>query len=424
LSEAEEALTALARSLVEDIAAARVLELAAPPRTDNPPLPPPTATPPPAREGAGAVHPHLGHHLVREHPHDTISRIAYRSTPRPYEPPAGPDAKSLQLQDAKDQLAKYGDWEQKVGEYQSASKEVEQHASQQAAQGIPLPGTYKAWTPDEHASHQRYAEDAVARALKSGRATSQEHTLDGKGRIWSPERASVHTDLAHEALDSATDVPSSRQGMLVGGFRHPGRTSVAGSLKPEDYVHADPELVKEAMAALGLIPEIRGLSPAEGSPLVHEEAVHIAHLIADLAMKRGKNLAVHMPMASAHHVEQHAQRLRDNGYSVHGVFVHTPVDNAVDSAHRAHRAGHEKYRKGKGAGAKLPMSGALAAAETSGGSSQNNDAFDMAKPSLDSWEHWDNSGGAPRRTESSGSASDSGGAIPSVEELRRRTAHG
>jgi Zeta toxin len=422
VSEAEDALLALARDLVQDMAAGRALELAR--ETGSLPAVPAQAAPaqvPEARTGAGAVHPHLGHHLVREHPHDTISRTAYSGVPRPYEPPAGPDARTLQLQDARDQLAKYDEWAGKVGDYQSASREVEQHAAHQAAQGIPLPGTYKAWTPDEHASHLRYAEDAVARALRAGRATSQEHTADGRGQIWTPERASMHSDLVHEALDNSVDVPSAKKGMLVGGFRHPGRKAVVnGSLQPQDYVHADPELVKEAMAALGLIPEIRGLSPMDASALVHEEAVHIASLIADLAMQRGKNLAVHLPMSSPDGVQDHVQRLKDNGYKVHGVFVHTPVDAAVDAARRGHRAGHEKYRQGKGPGAKLPFSGALAAAETSGGSSLNQESFDLARPSMDSWERWDNSSSPPRRTEQGGATSDvSGGGIPSAEELRR-----
>jgi hypothetical protein len=328
--------------------------------------------------------------------------------------PPGPDQKTLQLQQAHEELGKYGEWADKVKQYQSASREVEQHASQQAVQGVPLPGTYKAWTPDEHASHHRYAQDAVARALKGGRATSNEHTLDGN-QVWTPERAAMHTDLAHEALDKATDVPSSRQGMLVGGFRHPGRETMVGKLAPDQYVHADPELVKDTMAALGLIPEIKGLSPAEGSALVHQEAVHIAHLIADLAMHRGKNLAVHMPMASPDAVQAHAGRLRDAGYSVHGAFMHTPVDQGM----RAHRSGHEQYRAGKGPGAKLPLPGALAAAETSGGSSANQDTFVASQPHMDSWEHWDNSE-KPHRTSSSGATSDVSGGIPSVEELRRR----
>jgi hypothetical protein len=420
----EEALVRFARDLVEEISAGRALALAGSPgladAEGNVPGPAGVAGSPvpvpEARSGSGAVHPHLGHHLLRPGG-DTISGHAHAHVPRPWEPEA-PDAKTVALQQAKEELDKYGEWEEKVGDYQRATKELDDHSAKQAAQGIPLPGTYKPWTPDEHASHARYGEDALTSALRGGKATSQSETHDGSGQAWSGERAAMHNDLVHGALDQATDVPSGRKALLVGGLDHPAKRAVLKShpsIKPEDYVHVDHNRIKEEMAKQGLVPEVKGLSPGEASPLVHEEAAHVGHLMTAEAMRRGKNLAIHTPMSDPAAVQSHAQRLKDAGYSVHGVFVHTPVDAAVDSARRAHKNGHEKYRQEKGTGARLPLPGILASAETAGGSSVNHDVFNSSKPQFHSWEKWSHDGKLLEKSEHP--QPDHG--IASAEELRK-----
>lgn len=78
---AHEAVVALARDLVEEIAAGMAVELAAAPPAGRPAAPPPAppmATRPrnPVMKDAAAVHPHLGAHLARL-PGDTISGHAY-----------------------------------------------------------------------------------------------------------------------------------------------------------------------------------------------------------------------------------------------------------------------------------------------------------------------------------------------------------
>jgi hypothetical protein len=78
---AEESLAALARDLVEEIAAGRALELAAK-SSSSEGKPSPQGSggwvmPAPPLKGAAAVHPHLGHHLARL-PGDTICMHAYK----------------------------------------------------------------------------------------------------------------------------------------------------------------------------------------------------------------------------------------------------------------------------------------------------------------------------------------------------------
>lgn len=81
---AHESLVALARDLVEEIAAGRALELAAGQGQAAAPAAPPVPVPP-AKTGAAAVHPGLGGNLMCL-PGDTISGLAYAHL-QPSQPP-------------------------------------------------------------------------------------------------------------------------------------------------------------------------------------------------------------------------------------------------------------------------------------------------------------------------------------------------
>lgn len=78
MAAAEETLAALARDLVEEIAAGRAIELAAAVRGAAQPLPPaqPVLAAAEIKRGAAAVHPHLGERAVCL-PGDTLSGHAY-----------------------------------------------------------------------------------------------------------------------------------------------------------------------------------------------------------------------------------------------------------------------------------------------------------------------------------------------------------
>lgn len=87
---AHDAMVALARDLVEEIAAGRALELAALAPGQPPVAPVTPATVPPPKTGAGAVYPQLGVNLVVP-PGDTISGLAYVHMQPPVPPaPPGP----------------------------------------------------------------------------------------------------------------------------------------------------------------------------------------------------------------------------------------------------------------------------------------------------------------------------------------------
>jgi hypothetical protein len=74
---AQDALTALAQDLVQEIAAGMAVELATTAGTSFTLAPLQAGQPRPAPRGASAVHPGLGSHLARL-PGDTISEHAYK----------------------------------------------------------------------------------------------------------------------------------------------------------------------------------------------------------------------------------------------------------------------------------------------------------------------------------------------------------
>lgn len=86
-SDAHDALVALAGDLVQELAAARaeeILELGHPGNIPGGPIkPPPLTAGGPARQGAWAVFPHLGNHLLTQFAGDTVSSIAHRHVPKP-----------------------------------------------------------------------------------------------------------------------------------------------------------------------------------------------------------------------------------------------------------------------------------------------------------------------------------------------------
>lgn len=416
--EAEDALTALARDLLGEVFLARSESVPEVPKTQAV-MGTPMQAPPPARTGAGAVHPHLGHHLLTGHHGDTISGHAYAHVPKPYEVQQ-PDAKDLKLAEQKDQLEQQQKTIEKAGDHERAAKELDDHAADLESHGIPLPGQYKRMSPEETDTRHRYATDSVAAALKNGKATSVQHTLDGQGNIYTGDRAAMHRDLVHEALDQAVKVPSAWRGVLVGGLHHKAKQRVMKGhpeLPEDQFLHVDPRRITDRLAELGLVPEVKGLSPGEASALVHDEAQWIAQLLLRAAMERGKNVAVHTPMQSAGAIAAHADRLRGAGYHVHGLFVHTPVDKAIDHAHSSYKSGVEKYRRQQGAGAPPALPGVLAGADR-GATTAHQDAFEDGKTHLDSWEQWDNTDDL---VPSGSSGPPAGHGIASAEELRKAT---
>jgi hypothetical protein len=136
VTEAEDALLALSKDLVREIALGMALELAQPAPAE--PQQVAQVNPWPAKTGAAAVHPHLGGHLVTPYPGDTISGHAHAHVPRPVEP-ALPDPREEKLKTQGEELKGYKDWEAQVRQYRQAADELDKHVQAIRRSGKRLP---------------------------------------------------------------------------------------------------------------------------------------------------------------------------------------------------------------------------------------------------------------------------------------------
>jgi len=249
----------------------------------------------------------------------------------------------------------------------------------------------------------RNSEDALIRALASGTASDEQGTLDGRGQIWHPDRASVHNEIVSKHLDDAIPVPSHGRAILTGGMGHHRLDALqqAGAWKEGQYAPVCVHDIAEELRQAGSVPEVSGVHPAQSGVLAHREAAHVASLVTSALASRRKNLAVCGSMADPEHVRQQAGRLRNAGYSeIRGLHLSTPVDKAVRDARSA------------GTPAQAVLASAL-----SHGADKSARGFDQAKEHLDGWEKWDHSGDVPVRKARGGKPPRAAGAVHSVEDL-------
>ncbi len=240
---------------------------------------------------------------------------------------------------------------------------------------------------------------------------------------WNPERAGLHSEIVRKMLKGATGVPSQGKAIIAGGLGGSGKSTVLGKhagISQRDYLTINPDDIKEEMAKRGMVPEVKGLSPMEASPLVHEEASHIANLVAHQAYDRKKNVIWDITMSSPGSVRRRLSEMRKAGYhDVRAVFVHIPVETSVQRARDRHRRGLESFRQGQGAGGRLVPSGVIRATARAGGSNASKDTFTTLKGEFDGYKEYDNSGSKPRLV-SEHSPPEKHADVLSAEEIIRR----
>jgi Zeta toxin len=269
--------------------------------------------------------------------------------------------------------------------------------------------------PADHALAHQQAEDKLAGALGSGKATDEAHTLEGQGQIWTGERAAQHNEIIQSMIAGAAKIPSEGKAVLLAGLGtgKPEALAKTGAIDSSRHALVSTEQVKGEMAKRGMIPEVDGLRQGESTALVHKEAAHVAGLALDELTARRKNVVVDGAMTSASSAEDRIDDLRRHGYShVAGIHLSTPVDKAVERARSAHARSAGKDVQ---PGPRLAPSAALRMAAESHGADSSDHAFEEMRPHLDRWEKWDHSGKEPVRAAKGGKPEPHG--LRSVEDL-------
>lgn len=240
-----------------------------------------------------------------------------------------------------------------------------------------------------------YAYEAVALEVAAGHETHKLFARETKEGflVWDEERTLSHDQIVNEMLEEWRNVPSGGKAIFTGGLGGAGKSTVLGQYAGVDltqYATLNPDDVKEIMAEKGLVPEIPGLSPMEASPLVHEEASHIAALLANRLLVEKKNVIYDVTMTSYNSASKKIDRLLDLGYQVNAVFVDIPSEESVKRAEFRHRTGiNSLIVEGKGTGGRLlPLDVAKAQADA-----EPLKVFEVLKgeQKFDSWSVWDNS---------------------------------
>jgi predicted kinase len=211
-------------------------------------------------------------------------------------------------------------------------------------------------TDAEHAEHVAQVRDLLTEARDNGLATDNEHLIDAKRQVWSPERAKIHKEVVNSLYQIAADAPCEHKAIMAGGLAGAGKTTALDEHQRNDrsqYLTINPDDVKEELAERGLIPEVEGLSPMEASDLVHEESSHVAKLLAERALRDGKNIIWDITMASKSSTARRLDDLDQAGYITSGIFVNISVEVSTRRAEERYRHGHENYRNGRGLGGRF-----------------------------------------------------------------------
>lgn len=271
----------------------------------------------------------------------------------------------------------------------------------------PAPGPVD---PDkQYQEHVAEIETKIGAALAAGNSTDAKFTLDADRQIWAPDRAAQHKAIVDELYTAAQGVPNDGKALIAGGLGGAGKSTVLNKhagVDTSQYLTINPDDIKVILAERGLVPVIDGLSPMETTPLAHEEASHIAQLLAARAYADRKNVIWDITMSRASSVQGRIKNLRDNGYTdIQAVFVDIPVEVSVQRALARHRRGMDAYKAGKGLGGRYVPPSVIRENASADWSSANRGVFEELRGQFDGWQVYDNSveGRAPQFVDSSDS---------------------
>jgi hypothetical protein len=254
------------------------------------------------------------------------------------------------------------------------------------------------------------AVDRIGKAAsKAGLSTDALYSLNGKGKVWAPERAALHKQIVDEVWATAGNVPNEGRALFSGGLGGAGKSSTLrnplAGVDQKNYLTVNPDDVKEIMAARGMVPQLPpeiddvGLSPMEKVALIHEESSHIANLIAARAYAERKNIIWDLTMASTKSINDRIALMKAADYTeVKALFVDIPVEGSVSRAMKRYRDGQDNFARGTGFGGRFVPAYIIRKNANETFSSNNRATFQELRDQFDDWTLWDNSvdGRVPR----------------------------
>lgn len=391
--------------------------------------------PPPyeAKQGAAAIHPGVKSPITRAG--DTISGLAYKHTPKPSPfqqqpveelPQDEPQIKELigpgkmrgrVNPDGSVETLKWdGSWGPAVDPEHIVNTWLPAEPGQQSADstqgdvgkamldhftGKAEAAAAKRYTEPTHAGpltddevndRLDHVERSVSDAMHAHKSTDRK--FSSPGGVWNPGRATQHNAIVKTLMKKYADVPQEGKAVIAGGVPGAGKSTVLKSL-PDKYMPIDADEIKGEMAARGMVPKVKGLSPMEAAPLVHEESRHIASLLAHRAYAEHRNVAWDITMAGPNSPNRHIDDMTNAGYGeVKGVYVHADPKVAIARTESRYREGLEAHRTGEGLGGRY-----ISPATITGNAAGSHSVFNGLKHRFASTEEYDTSKGKPELTE-------------------------
>jgi predicted kinase len=210
----------------------------------------------------------------------------------------------------------------------------------------------------EYATHLNYAyvktESLENRGINTENLNS---TVTANGRVWTPERETLHKEIINDFLTDWDMVPLNREAVLSGGLAGGGKTTTLTQhthFNLNDYAFLSPDDVKEKMSEKDMFPSIRGLTTMEASALGYEESCYITNLLFQDCLKAGRNLIYDTTMGSRLAVEAKLEPMREHGYTMSAVFIDIQISTSLRRSQERHRAGLTKFlTTGNGYGGRL-----------------------------------------------------------------------
>lgn len=179
-------------------------------------------------------------------------------------------------------------------------------------------------------------------------------------RVYREERARQHADIIQDVFDHATHVKREGKALLSGGLGGAGKSTILDSqsfadrhpgFDRRDYLTLNNDDIKEMMAARGMIPRLKGLTPMEASTLVHEEASDILAVIRMRALNHRMNVIMDGTMNNPDSMRRKIMELKRHGYRVDAMFVDISPDTSKRRADMRYRHGMDRYTmRGEGYG--------------------------------------------------------------------------
>ena len=198
-----------------------------------------------------------------------------------------------------------------------------------------------------------YVERAMQYEVDHNRDTQSRYSRDTpNGRVYDPDRARQHAEIVTAFLDRAKNVDRGHKVIFSGGLGGSGKSTVLAEmgLDKSRWITLNNDDIKEEMARRGMIPRVKGLTPMEACPLVHEEASDVLSDLTAAATSRGMNVIFDGTMSSTKSMIGKIDRFRRSGYSVGAVFVDVSVDTSIRRAESRYERGMSQYTTSHGHG--------------------------------------------------------------------------